>query len=132
MQLGWQTGDEGNILVTEPLGTSKLDRERMTQLMFEEFNVAGLFMADQPVLSLYALGKLTGCVIDIGHGKTGTQRSPGRSDPSPVTLRSTGGPSTLLSPLPMASLAAQPCRALQHLLLSCQQLRVLPSEQLHG
>lgn len=43
----------------------------MTQLMFEEFNVPGLFISDQAVLSLYALGKLTGCVVDLGHGKTG-------------------------------------------------------------
>ena len=41
--------------------------------MFETFNVAGLFIADEPVLSLYAHGKLTGCVIDFGHGKTGAQ-----------------------------------------------------------
>ena len=55
----------------EALGTSRLDRELMTQLMFEQFNVTGLFMSDQAVLSLYALGKLTGCVIDLGHGTTG-------------------------------------------------------------
>ena len=33
--------------------------------------IQGLFIADEPVLSLYAHGKLTGCVIDFGHGKTG-------------------------------------------------------------
>ena len=49
----------------------QVDRETAAQLMFETFNVAGLFIADQPVLSLYAHGKLTGCVIDFGHGKTG-------------------------------------------------------------
>lgn len=47
VQLGWQAGDEGNLLLAEPLGTSKLDRELMTQLMFEQFNVSGLFMSDQ-------------------------------------------------------------------------------------
>lgn len=46
----------------------------MTQLMFETFNVSGLFVSDGAVLSLYALGKLTGCVIDIGHGKTGAEK----------------------------------------------------------
>lgn len=73
LQLGWQPGDEGNILLGEPLRTSKFDREQMTQLMFEEFNVPGLFISDQAVLSLYALGKLTGCVVDLGHGKTGAK-----------------------------------------------------------
>ncbi len=33
--------------------------------------IQGLFVADEPVLSLYAHGKLTGCVIDFGHSKTG-------------------------------------------------------------
>ena len=46
-QLGWQPGDEGNLLLGEALGTSRLDRELMTQLMFEQFNVTGLFVSDQ-------------------------------------------------------------------------------------
>ena len=37
------------------------------------FNVAGYYGADQAVCSLYALGRLGGTVIDIGHGKIGTQ-----------------------------------------------------------
>lgn len=67
-QLGWELGEEGNLLVAEPLFESKQARERLTQIMFEEFNVSGLFCAEQPVLSLYAVGKLTGCVVDVGHG----------------------------------------------------------------
>ena len=47
------------------------DQERLAQLMFEEFNVAGLFMCTQPVLSAFALGKLTCLVTDVGHDKTG-------------------------------------------------------------
>lgn len=35
------------------------------------FNVAGYYGADQAVCSLYALGRLGGTVIDIGHGKIG-------------------------------------------------------------
>ena len=45
----------------------------MTQLMFEQFNVASLFIADAPVLSMYALGKLSGLVVDIGAGKVGAR-----------------------------------------------------------
>ena len=47
------------------------DQEQLAQLMFEEFNVAGFFMCSQPVLSAFALGKLTCLVADIGHDKTG-------------------------------------------------------------
>ena len=47
------------------------DRERLTQLAFEKFDVAGLFLAEQSILSLYSVGKTTGLVVDFGHGKTG-------------------------------------------------------------
>ncbi len=47
------------------------DREQFTQLLFEQFNVAGLYIGEQGVLSLYSVGKTTGTVIDLGHGKTG-------------------------------------------------------------
>lgn len=36
------------------------------QLAFEVFNVQGYFVADQAVLSLYAVGKLNGTVVDLG------------------------------------------------------------------
>ena len=49
----------------------QVDRERLTQLFFEQFNVSALFLCDQAVLSLYALGKTSGTVIDLGHGKVG-------------------------------------------------------------
>jgi len=47
------------------------DREHLTQLLFEHFNVAGLYLGEQGVLSTYTVGKTTGTVIDLGHGKTG-------------------------------------------------------------
>ena len=33
------------------------------------FNVSGLYVQDQATLSLYSIGKITGCVVDVGHGK---------------------------------------------------------------
>jgi len=50
------------------------DRERLTQLLFEQFNVAGLFIADAAVLSMYAVGKLSGLMVDVGAGKVGACR----------------------------------------------------------
>jgi actin-related protein len=44
----------------------------MVQTMFETFNVSGLYAVEQAVLSLYAVGRITGVAIDVGHGKTGT------------------------------------------------------------
>jgi Actin len=132
LQLGWEVGEEGNLLIAEPLCTPRVssrgetpalhqssprvtrdnqahrdvismccvlpemhpassraaaaieamrllgrtsqdDREQLAQLAFEVFNVSGLFFADQALLSLYAVGKSTGLVIDFGHTKTGRQ-----------------------------------------------------------
>jgi actin-related protein 7 len=67
--LGWQFGESGSVLIAEALLMPRLDRELITQLMFEVFGVKGLFFQDQAVLSLYAVGKITGSVVDIGHGK---------------------------------------------------------------
>lgn len=69
-QLGWQIGEEGSVIMPEPLFTSRADREQLTQLAFEEFNMTGFFLCDQPVCSLYAVGKITGTVIDLGYAKT--------------------------------------------------------------
>mmetsp|Transcript_17854 Transcript_17854/g.60867 ORF Transcript_17854/g.60867 Transcript_17854/m.60867 type:complete len:380 (-) Transcript_17854:404-1543(-) len=64
--LGWVYGEEGLVLLTEPALVSRRQREEATQVLFEGFNVQGLFLADQPTLSLYAAGKVTGCVVDMG------------------------------------------------------------------
>merc|ERR550537_1494146 len=40
----------------------------MTQIMFETFDVPSMYVAIQAVLSLYASGRTTGIVLDIGDG----------------------------------------------------------------
>ena len=59
-----------------PTPGPQADQERLTQLFFEQFNVNALFLCDQAVLSLYALGKMSGTVIDLGHGKVGARPGP--------------------------------------------------------
>lgn len=46
-------------------------REQLVQLMFETFNISGFYSSEQAVLSLYAVGRISGCTVDIGHGKIG-------------------------------------------------------------
>ena len=46
-------------------------REQLVQLMFENFNVSGFYASEQSVLSLYAVGRISGCTVDVGHGKIG-------------------------------------------------------------
>ncbi|KAJ6896085.1 actin-related protein 7-like [Populus alba x Populus x berolinensis] len=67
--LGWEEGNEGQVLFTDPLCTPKAVREQLVQLMFETFNVSGFYASEQAVLSLYAVGRISGCTVDIGHGK---------------------------------------------------------------
>ncbi|XP_050210039.1 actin-related protein 7 [Mercurialis annua] len=67
--LEWEEGNEGQVLFTDPLYTPKSVREQLVQLMFETFNVSGFYASEQAVLSLYAVGRISGCTVDIGHGK---------------------------------------------------------------
>ncbi|PSC72499.1 Actin-related 7 [Micractinium conductrix] len=69
-RIGWQRGKEGGLMLAEPNFISRDERERLCQLMFEVFNLSGYHAADQAVLSLYAVGRLNGTVIDIGYSKT--------------------------------------------------------------
>merc|ERR1712086_843852 len=63
---------EHRVLLTEAPSNPKANREKMTTLMFETFQVQGLYVSIQAVLSLYSNGRTTGCVVDSGDGVTHT------------------------------------------------------------
>ena len=63
---------EHKVMLTEAPGNPKANREKMTSLMFETFQVNGLYVAIQAVMSLYSNGRTTGLVCDSGDGVTHT------------------------------------------------------------
>lgn len=64
--------DNHPLLLTETPLNPKFNKEKMTQVMFETFNIPAFYIASQPVLSLYSSGKTIGLVIDSGDGITTT------------------------------------------------------------
>jgi len=57
---------EHPILVTEPAWNTPANRERMAEIMFEDFQVPAFYIANTGVLNAFAAGKGSALVIDVG------------------------------------------------------------------
>lgn len=64
--------EAAGVLLTEAPRNPKQNREKMTQIFFETFNVRNFYIAIQAVMSLYSAGRTTGLVCDSGDGVTHT------------------------------------------------------------
>jgi actin-related protein len=62
--------EEHPIMLSEAPLNPKANREKMTQVMFERFNVPVMYVSIQAVLALYASRRTSGLVMDIGDGVT--------------------------------------------------------------
>jgi len=62
--------EEHPVLLTESPTNPRANREKMTEIMFESFNTPALYVAMQAALSLYASGRASGVVLEIGDGVT--------------------------------------------------------------
>ncbi|KAG0351647.1 general RNA polymerase II transcription factor [Podila minutissima] len=58
------------VLMVVPTDWTKEEHERITQIFFENFNVPGLYLAEEPLMILYGCATVTGLIIDIGHNST--------------------------------------------------------------
>jgi len=59
--------DRATLMTEAPLNP-KANREKMLNILFEQFNVPATYVSIQAVLSLYSSGRTTGCVLDSGDG----------------------------------------------------------------
>ena len=57
---------EHPLLITEPAWNTAKNREKTMEVCFEKFNVPAFYLAKQPVLASYAIGKHTSLVVDLG------------------------------------------------------------------
>lgn len=54
------------VLMSEPAWNVRNKREKLTELMFEKYNVPAFFLCKSPVLTAFANGRSTGIVLDSG------------------------------------------------------------------
>jgi len=62
--------NESPVLLSISPGVSRETYERICQVFFERFNVAGFAILERPMAQLYAANSLSGVVIDIGEEVT--------------------------------------------------------------
>ncbi|CAL9730188.1 centractin [Monosporozyma unispora] len=70
LQLNWKSNEleEHPLLITEAPLNPEENRESMCEVLFEKFSFDALYVAPPSVLSLYANGQTSGCIIDCGDG----------------------------------------------------------------
>eukprot|EP00004_Rigifila_ramosa_P018756 TRINITY_DN4703_c0_g1_i1.p1 TRINITY_DN4703_c0_g1~~TRINITY_DN4703_c0_g1_i1.p1 ORF type:complete len:397 (+),score=94.46 TRINITY_DN4703_c0_g1_i1:210-1400(+) len=62
--------DEHPVMLCEPSVNTKINREKMTEIMFETFSVPAMFMYKNAVLAAFANGRSTALVVDSGGAGT--------------------------------------------------------------
>jgi len=58
------------VLISIPIEWPKHYREHIAKIFFEKCNLPALYIAEQPLMALYAVGCTSGIVIDIGYERT--------------------------------------------------------------
>eukprot|EP00177_Eucheuma_denticulatum_P004740 GFKZ01008615.1.p1 GENE.GFKZ01008615.1~~GFKZ01008615.1.p1 ORF type:complete len:412 (-),score=61.44 GFKZ01008615.1:1305-2540(-) len=61
---------ENALMYADPNHNGRKARERISEIVFEKFDVPAVYLARSAVLSAYANGRSTGIVLDVGHSGT--------------------------------------------------------------
>ena len=64
--------EEISVLITESPLSSKENKQKLSEILFETFNVQKIHIANSSMLGLYAYGKTSGIVVDSGFHITST------------------------------------------------------------
>ncbi|KAN0050670.1 hypothetical protein ACTA71_003815 [Dictyostelium dimigraforme] len=64
------SSNQHSMLHIEPPLNPKSNREKLGEIMFESFGIPSLYIEVSSILSLYATGRTTGLVLEIGDGVT--------------------------------------------------------------
>lgn len=67
--LGLQASEQP-VLLTEAPNNPMENRAKMAEIFFDKLSAPAIWVAPQALLSLYATGRVTGVVLDSGHGVT--------------------------------------------------------------
>ncbi|KAG2373806.1 hypothetical protein C9374_011691 [Naegleria lovaniensis] len=65
--------EEQSVMISNRTNTPNLQREKLTQIMFETFSVPAFYLAPSSVLTMFASGRNTGIVLDCGDGVTSVE-----------------------------------------------------------
>ncbi|KAM5229756.1 actin-like protein 9 [Hipposideros larvatus] len=60
------------LLFSDPPFSPTTNREKLVEVAFESLGSPAMYVASQSALSVYAHGRVSGLVVDIGHGVTST------------------------------------------------------------
>ena len=62
--------NQGSLLFTEPVIHNKEQRMKLTEFLFEKYEIGGLFFCNSSVLSSFSYGKCCCLIFDSGHSQS--------------------------------------------------------------
>lgn len=58
--------EEASVLITEPIANSAPAREKIAEILLEKLKFGAISIATSPILPMYAAGRTSGIVLDVG------------------------------------------------------------------